>query len=142
MPTRVLVPLDDSPLAMRALGHALDEWPDAAMTVLHVVDPVDAVYESEVGGLTGAETWYEAEMDAAEKLFDRARERADETGVALRTEIAVGKPGRAIVQYVADNDIDHVVIGSHGRQGLQRVFLGSVAERVLRRADATVTVVP
>jgi nucleotide-binding universal stress UspA family protein len=141
MVTRVLVPLDDSPLATRALEHALEEWPDAEVVVLHVVDPIDAVYESAVGGPIEAERWYESEMAAIEDLFDRARTRAAEAGVSLRTATAVGKPGREIVRYVAANDVDHVVVGSHGRSGLERLYLGSVAERVLRRAEATVTVV-
>jgi len=141
MMTRVLVPLDDSPLATRAFEHAIEEWPDTEVTALHVVDPVDAVYESEVGGPVEAEVWYESKMEATEALFDRARERAADAGVSLRTATTVGKPGREIVRYVADHDIDHVVVGSHGRSGLERLVLGSVAERVLRRADATVTVV-
>lgn len=139
--TRVLVPLDDSPLASRALEHALDSWPDAEVTVLHVVDPIDAIYESEVGGPVDAERWYESRVAATEALFDRARERAAEAGVPIRTATAVGKPGREIVRYVADHDIDHVVMGSHGRRGVERLVLGSVAERVLRRSDAVVTVI-
>jgi len=141
MVTRVLVPLDDSPLAMRAFDHALEEWPGTEVTVLHVVDPLDAIYESEVGGPVDAERWYESKMEATEALFDRARERAADAGVSLRTATVAGSPGREIVRYVADHDVDHVVLGSHGRAGLERLVLGSVAERVLRRADATVTVV-
>jgi nucleotide-binding universal stress UspA family protein len=137
MVTRVLVPLDDSPLAMRALEYALDEWSTAEVTVLHVVDPIDAIYESEVGGPVAAEQWYDSRLAATEALFDRARERAADAGVSLRTATAVGKPGREIVRYVAD----HVVLGSHGRSGLERLYLGSVAERVLRRSAVTVTVV-
>ncbi|AZH26212.1 universal stress protein [Haloplanus aerogenes] len=139
--TRVLVPLDGSPLAMRALDHALDEWPDAELTVLHVIDPIDAVYESEMRGPGGGEAWYEAQQEATEVLFDQARDRAGDAGAGLRTEVAVGAPAREIVRYVDEHDIDHVVIGSHGREGLSRLVLGSVAERVLRRADAAVTVV-
>lgn len=141
MVTRVLIPVDDSPLAMQAVDHAVKEWPGAEVTVLHVVDPLEAVYESEVSGPVDAEAWYEAKMDATEALFDRVRERAAEAGISLRTATVVGKPGREIVAYVADHHIDHVVVGSHGRTGLERLVLGSVAERVLRRADATVTVV-
>jgi len=141
MVTRVLVPLDDSPLAAQALDHALDEWSDAEVVVLHVVDPIDAVYESEIGGPIEAERWYESKMEATEDLFNRARKRAAEAGVSLRTATSVGNPGREIVRYIAANDVDHVVVGSHGRRGLERLILGSVAERVLRRAEATVTVV-
>ena len=46
-----------------------------------------------------------------------------------------------IVEYVETHDVDHVVIGSHGRKGLSRVLLGSVAELVVRRSPVPVTVV-
>lgn len=52
-----------------------------------------------------------------------------------------GRPARTIVEYVEDHDVDHVVVGSHGRSGLSRTLLGSVAERVVRRSSVPVTVV-
>jgi nucleotide-binding universal stress UspA family protein len=141
MATRVLVPLDGSELSMRALDHALDRWADAELVALHVIDPLDVVYGSEAGGPANGEAWREAATAAAEDLFDRARREATAAGADLETELVVGSPGRAIVEYVTDHDVDHVVMGSHGRSGLSRLILGSVAERVLRRAPATVTVV-
>lgn len=141
MPDRVLVPLDGSDVSMRALEYALETLPTADLTVLHVIDPVDAVYESEVGGPVDAEAWCEDERAATEALFDRARARAAAADATLRTETAVGNPGREIVAYVTAHDVDHVVLGSHGRSGVSRLVLGSVAERVVGRAAATVTVV-
>jgi nucleotide-binding universal stress UspA family protein len=141
MATRVLVPLDGSELSLRALDHALDRWADADIVALHVINPLDVVYGSEIEGPDDGAAWREAATAAAEDRLDRAREKARLTGVDLETELVVGSPGRAIVEYVADHDVDHVVMGSHGRSGLSRLILGSVAERVLRRAPATVTVV-
>ncbi|WP_435068415.1 universal stress protein [Haloplanus sp. C73] len=140
MSRRVLVPLTNSTLAMRALEYALDEWPTADLTAIHVIDPHDAIYGAGIEDVSGAEAWYEAEREAAETLFDRAASSAAAVGVDLQTETVVGDPSREIVRYV-DSDIDHVVMGSHGRDGLARLALGSVAEQVVRRADATVTVV-
>ncbi|MFC6988838.1 universal stress protein [Haloplanus sp. GCM10025708] len=74
-------------------------------------------------------------------MFDRARERVGETDCELRTELVVGKPEREIVDYVDQEDVDHVVMGSHGRSGLDRLLLGSVAETVVRRVRVPVTVV-
>jgi len=45
------------------------------------------------------------------------------------------------VEYAEESDVDHIVIGSHGRSGVSRILLGSVAESVVRRADMPVTVV-
>jgi nucleotide-binding universal stress UspA family protein len=124
---------------MRALDHALAGGTET-ITVLHVIDPLDALYQAEAGGPAGGQTWYESAMERAEDLFDRARERAG-TDVDLRTEAIVGSPGNEIVDYVREHDVDQVVMGSHGRSGLSRLLLGSVAERVIRRSPATVTVV-
>ncbi len=61
------------------------------------------------------------------------RDRAAEHGVEVEEHITAGEPARAIRKFVEDNDIDLVVMGSHGRSGLKRVILGSVTEKVLRR---------
>ena len=50
-------------------------------------------------------------------------------------------PGRALVEIAEDEDVDLVILGSHGRSGLSRAFLGSVAERVVRHAPCPVLVV-
>jgi len=53
----------------------------------------------------------------------------------------VGRPTKVIVEYADDHDIDQIVMGSHGRSGMSRILLGSVAEIVVRRASVPVTVV-
>ncbi|MFB6107519.1 MAG: universal stress protein [Haloplanus sp.] len=141
MPDHVLVPFDGSDLSVRALDHALSSFPDAAVTVLYVVDPIDLVYEAEAGGTGVAEEWFAAAREGADDVLDRAQARADEDDVTLSREVIVGAAGREIVRYTEDHDVDHVVLGSHGREGLSRVLLGSVAEYVVRRAAAPVTVV-
>ena len=139
----VLVPYDESDGSKRALEHALAQYPDATVTLLHVVDLVDAGYASPVDGTVPGfwEEWFESEKAASERLLDTGRERATEAGVDVQTETVVGRPTRAINEYVAEHDVDHVVMGSHGRSGVTRVLLGSVAEGVVRRAPVPVTVV-
>jgi nucleotide-binding universal stress UspA family protein len=53
----------------------------------------------------------------------------------------IGRPSRAIVEYAEEHDIDHIVMGSHGRSGVTRILLGSVAETVVRRSPVPVTIV-
>jgi nucleotide-binding universal stress UspA family protein len=139
----VLVPYDESKGSQHALEHALDQYPDATITLLHVIDLVDAGYSSPVDGtLPGFwEEWFESEQEASERLFEDAREKAGDADVDLATESVVGRPTRAINDYAEDNDVDHIVMGSHGRSGVTRVLLGSVAEGVVRRAPVPVTIV-
>ena len=143
MTDHVLVPIDESERAEEALEFALSAYPDARLTAVHVLDPVDA------GGATGLEAgdpgsydevWTER-REAADRLLEAAADRARERGVSLETERLVGSVSNAIVDFADERDVDHIVVGSHGRTGASRVLLGSVAEKVARRAPVPVTIV-
>ncbi|WP_248898347.1 universal stress protein [Haloplanus halobius] len=140
MPDNVLVALDGSPLAGRALRYALETFPDATLTTIYVIDPVDSVIDVEAGGLPVAEDWYDTAQERASEIHTTATELAAEHDIVLDTVTEVGKPAREILDYAADNGIDQIVMGSHGRSGLDRTFLGSVAETVTRRAQIPVTI--
>jgi nucleotide-binding universal stress UspA family protein len=75
--------------------------------------------------------------DPARRLANRAREAGVDATVAVRT----GRPHEAVLDYADEIDADLVTLGSHGRTGVERVLLGSVAERVLRTATKPVLVV-
>jgi len=139
----VLVPYDESPLSEHALEHALAEHGEAEITLLHALDFVEAGYSASVEtSLPGYwEAWYENAQDDAEALFEDAQATAAESDTTVETETVVGQPARSIVEYTEENPVDHVVMGSHGRSGISRLLVGSVAETVLRRAPCPVTVV-
>ncbi|WP_247729460.1 universal stress protein [Halovivax limisalsi] len=143
MSDHVLVPFDDSERSSDALDFALEEHPDATITVLHVIDPADFYAATGMDG--GAMANYDAIMDQqterSESLLDEARDRAAEAGREIETDHVVGSVSRSIIDYVEDHDVDHVVIGSHGRTGARRILLGSVAETVTRRSPVPVTIV-
>lgn len=136
---RVLVPIDDSDPARAALEHAVTTHPDATIMVLHVIDPSLTMHYGEMS--YDYERLIDIEEERTESLFETAREIADEYGASIETETVIGKPSRSIVTFTGENDIDQIVLGSHGRSGVSRVLLGSVAERVVRRAPVPVTVV-
>jgi nucleotide-binding universal stress UspA family protein len=141
MPKKVLVPVDGSPQSNTALEYALEEFADEEITVIHIIDPIDAGYSAPVGMRGGSEEWYESAQTESETLFEEAQEMADEYGVTLDTAEELGRPSRTIVEYAEDEGYDQVVMGSHGRSGVSRILLGSVAETVVRRATVPVTVV-
>ncbi|MFP4217871.1 MAG: universal stress protein [Salinarchaeum sp.] len=136
---RVLVPLDGSDPSWTALEYALEQHPDEDIIVMHVVNPVAGLYSGE--GFSDYEQLISAGEERAERLFDEARETATETSVAIDTETRIGNPTEMILECVEDLDIDQIVIGSHGRSGVSRVLLGSVAEAVIRRSSVPVTIV-
>jgi nucleotide-binding universal stress UspA family protein len=106
---------------------------------LHVIDPAAGVYTEDAGYTY--DHLVEVGGEHAQRLFDALTTGEVTHGRALATETAVGSPTREILSYADRNDIDQIVIGSHGRSGVTRVLLGSVAEAVVRRAPVPVTVV-
>lgn len=139
MTRRVLVPVDGSEYALGALRYALEEADDAEIVALHVIDPFDG----DAGG--GAAGWDREALEereaAAESILEACAERAAEYDRSIETELATGRPDRAILGAVDDLDVDHVVVGSRGRSGIDRLLLGSVAESVARRSPVSVTIV-
>lgn len=145
MVARVLLPVDDREHARRACNLAVELFPgdQLVLVLVHVVNPADAGYSPE-GAVSGiGEDWYERQQDDAAALFDdiEAHVRAQVDDVEFERHIEVGRPARSIVRYVEEGDADHIVMGSHGRRGVSRLLLGSVAESVVRRSPVPVTVV-
>ncbi|WP_136715352.1 universal stress protein [Halorientalis salina] len=140
-PSHVLVPLDGSPLAEDALVHALDTF-DCAVTVLNVVTPLDKSM-SEGGVLEADEKRQDQGRERANAVVDRAKHRAADQDRTVETVVETGDPAEAILAYVDDTDVDHVVMGGHGgdRHRLTRRLLGTVATAVVGEAPVTVTVV-
>lgn len=134
----VLVPIDGSEPADAALDHAIEQFGADRITALSVMDAVDG---ATAWGPGSADDWLTTAEERSEAVLSEAEERAAGAGVDLETDSIVGRPARAIIEYADDHEVDHVVIGSHGRDGISRVLLGSVAETVVRRSPAPVTVV-
>lgn len=143
MADHVLVPMDDSEPARSALEYACERHPDASITVLHVIDPTDVGAYTPTTDEPSAE--FEAEIDrkneVTEAIFDTAREIAAGYDRTVSTETTTGETADAIVSVVDERDVDLVAMGSHGRRGVSRILLGSVAETVARRVDVPVTIV-
>lgn len=141
MAKHVLVPLDGSPQSWDAFEFAVEAFSGADVTLLHVIDPVEGGYAVRSGLPRSSEEWYEQAQANAESLFEEARERTAGSDVSIDSAVEVGRPSRVIVEYGNDGEFDHLVVGSHGRSGVSRILLGSVAETVVRRSTVPVTVV-
>jgi nucleotide-binding universal stress UspA family protein len=143
MPRHVLVPVDESDRSQQALEFVFEEYPDATITALHVLDPGDfyAATGIEGGAMANYDEIQKQHETRANTILEDAESRAAEHGVSIETETIVGGVARSVVDYAEDNDVDHVVVGSHGRTGASRILLGSVAETVARRSPVPVTIV-
>lgn len=110
---------------------------------MNVINPADADYKERA--LSGSEEWFQVEKRKARETFAEVKAEVGlvDADRPVTDRIEVGSPQKLIVEVLADDDAgyDHVVMGSHGRTGVSRILLGSVAEEVLRRSPVPVTIV-
>lgn len=145
MTQRILVPIDDSDQAKHALRSALEMFSGEEIVVLHVIDRRSFDYaESMLPG--GFDRGHRNEIregieEQAQDLIDSTLETTAEHDNTVTTVIEKGNPARAISQYAMENDIDHIVIGSHGHSEPTRFWFGSVVDQVVKRAPMSVTIV-
>lgn len=129
----ILVPTDGSQGAAAALEHAIEiasQWGGTVHT-LYVVD-------TRLARSGPARETLRREGRQAVRDVEVAGAQA---GLTVETDIREGNPHETILSYVEEQDIDIVVMGTHGRTGIGRVLMGSVAERVGRRSPVPVLTV-
>jgi nucleotide-binding universal stress UspA family protein len=142
--SRVLVPVDGSPPSIEAVSYVKTVFNAADIILLTAIDPVDGFtgYEGDTSG-----NWREQAEQSAETLLETQRaeiieeERTSGSSRTVKTLSVIGSPTDVIIQTADENDIDQIVIGSHGRRGIERIVFGSVAESVVRRTGLPVTIV-
>lgn len=132
---RILLPTDGSEGVERAIGQAITftKTYDATLHVLRVVQTADLPAD------INEETVVQAFEERGRKEIDDVEKRALQAGIgAIEKSVVTGPPHRAILEHVEECDIDLVVMGTHGRSGLEHFLLGSVTERVVRLSDIPV----
>lgn len=133
----VLIPTDGSDPAERAAryGVALADSYGAAIHAVSVVDERDFS-----AGILDGEDLIREGQESAEEEATRAVEFVGNLApeAAVRTHVEIGVPAAAILEYVSRAGIDAVVMGTHGRTGLDHYLIGSVTEKVVRRSPAPV----
>jgi nucleotide-binding universal stress UspA family protein len=141
---RILVPIDGSATAERALQEAIRLA--AGKAQMRLVYVLEAVYPLDAEGYAYID--YEALQEAVHSTGERTLAEAVETvrrsGIAAETAL-LDMPGERIASVIDDEAVswkaDLIVIGTHGRSGLSRLLLGSVAEGVVRVASVPVLLV-
>jgi nucleotide-binding universal stress UspA family protein len=139
---KILVPVDFSVYSENAVRVAseLSAAFSAPLLLIHVYDPVAyPLPDGYVMYTPGQLSMMWAELDRRLELAQREAMRLG--AVAAETRLLQGLTADEIVRVARDGDFDLIVLGSHGRRGLQRVLLGSIAARVLQTAPCTVLTV-
>jgi nucleotide-binding universal stress UspA family protein len=127
---KILYTTDFSPYSTQAYFHAiaLAESHRASLTILYVYNPSP----TKPGEPTEGRDHWRSQLEQI---------RPTNPVIPVSHVILEGDPAEQIVRYVAESGTDLVVMGTHGRTGLERLLVGSVAERVMREARCSVLVV-
>jgi len=136
---RILVPVDFSTSALRALDYAVDfaKPLKAELTVLFVIEPIYYAMPDLAGGpmISGL---IDEQQRSGRVQLTRLQQRYAKRRVKVRALLQTGTPYQAIVDTARRQKADLIVMGTHGRTGMAHLLMGSVAERVVRIAACPV----
>jgi nucleotide-binding universal stress UspA family protein len=139
---RICCPIDFSDASRAAMDVAADlaRRTGAELVLLHAY-PIPG-YTFPDGSVVASPKMMQDLADQAERHLEEWRQDATRVaGGRVTTEKAIGEPAAEIVSFAKSSGVDLVVVGTHGRTGLEHALMGSVAERVVRRAHCPVLTV-
>jgi len=141
---KILVATDFSECSEIALtyGRAIARQFNACLRVMHVVE-TSAAEAFQVGGYVTAIPAVQAELESSQGArLDALVSDDDRRHLAAGTVLVMFQPpAQAVVEYAAREQVDLIVVGTHGRRGLAHMVMGSVAERIVRTAPCPVLTV-
>jgi len=137
---KIVIPTDGSDVSFEAAKHAVNiaKKFDAELYAIYVVDVSPFV------GLPAEGSWElisELLKEEGNEALKKVKKLAEENEVNIHTEILEGVPAKEIVEFAEKKKADLIVMGTTGKTGLERILLGSVAERVIKNAHCPVLVV-
>ncbi len=146
MYNKILIPLDGSALAEKALIHAkalAKGCGSAAIDLMFVVQPLDTTV-TEPYTDKDREFFSQSDQkaeDLGNRYLSKVAEDLKKDGITAKNIVLLGRPAERILDYVEKNAVDLIVMTTHGRSGLVRWALGSVAERVIKTSTVPVIIV-
>jgi len=138
----ILLAIDDSKFSEAAIQAVAAQAPrDTKVWVLHVLEPPSTLLGREMGGrVPEFEALWKARREHAEALVAKAAERLHNSGLNATPILKEGDPKSKIIDLATQWHAELIVVGSHGRKGIDRFLMGSVAESVVRHAPCSVEI--
>jgi len=140
---KILLAIDGSAPSQDAIEEVAHRpWPSrSTLRILSVIQPYTPPATEIVLASATFEEIRQRQAQEAEQLTRQASERIVASGLSVETEVREGDPRTAIVDAADEWQADLIIIGSHGRTGLKRLLMGSVAQAVVAHAHCSVEVV-
>lgn len=143
----ILIATDGSPLAGKGVAHGVElaSKIGAAVTIVTVTETWSSIgmaHQAQQGIPNAVELFDRASNEAAQAILVTAQKMAQDRGVPVETlHIPHSHPAEGIIQACKDLGCDLIVMASHGRRGVQRLFLGSQASEVLAHTTVPALIV-
>ena len=142
---KILLAVDDSKFSQAALRLLLTQYQPrkTRVRVLHVVEPLETPYYPEltIPYPTSLEDISKKRLKSGRDLATRVTAKLHASGFAVDNSVLVGHPRPAIIDVASKWHAELIIVGSHGRRGLERLLLGSVADYVAHHASCSVLIV-
>jgi nucleotide-binding universal stress UspA family protein len=141
---KILLAVDDSKFSEAAIQAVLVQTrtQDTQVRVLHVLEPPSLLLGREMGGYDPEfEAVWKALREQAKALVEKTTGKMRSSGFSVTPSLEEGNPKSKIIDVAKEWKADLIVLGSHGRTGLERFLMGSVAESVARHASCSVEIV-
>ncbi|TCO83027.1 nucleotide-binding universal stress UspA family protein [Plasticicumulans lactativorans] len=138
---KILLPIDGSAHAGRAVEHVLQRRAELGAFDLHLLNVQLPLESGHAKLFFGPDEIAAYQREQGLDALRAARERLDAAGVPYTFHVVVGHAGETIARFAREQACDQIVMGSHGRSALTHLVLGSVASDVIRLADVPVTLV-
>ncbi|AOS83943.1 universal stress protein UspA [Chlorobaculum limnaeum] len=135
----ILCPMDFSDASKNAYRYACEfaKSMGSKVILLNVIEPRPIAAEMSLNYIPLEEDLAAA---AREDFIPMVKE-AETAGIDVSADVTIGLPAESILQHVAELDVNLLIMGSHGKTGLSRLLMGSVAEAVIRKAAVPVLIV-
>lgn len=137
----VLIPIDGSPNALRAVKYMVDHAREHGSCTIHLLNVQPPIVSGAVRAFVSPEmirTYYEDEAKAA---LAEAKSTLETAGLSYQSEFRVGPAAATITAYAAEQHCDHIVMGSRGLGAAGSLLLGSVALKVLHTTHIPVVLI-
>jgi nucleotide-binding universal stress UspA family protein len=136
---KILVPIDFSDYSKNSLKYSVNfaKSFDASLIIVYVVEPVIYPPDFSMGQIAIPAAGLEMDKRAKEEM-DKLAEKEIPSGVKVLKIVKTGKPFLEIIETAAEEDVDLIIIATHGHTGVEHILFGSTAEKVVRKAPCPV----
>jgi len=141
---KIIVPLDGSELSESVLDHVITiatscQVPEVVL--IRVREPLDNSVRVALDAEIASEL-DQAYHDEADNYLKSIAKLLEQKDIAVKTEVLAGNPAKKIIEYSSNNDVDLIIMSTHGRSGVSRIVFGSVADKVIRQTEVPILLKP